>query len=203
MRKLLTTFLILFISNVFAQVVNETTKTKDEYRNKGYFNITKIGYVAIHNLKREIFIPGEGNFYSEPDASDAYAWSLQTINGYFISPFFSLGIGVGLDGYHKPTYNTLPVFIDLRAYLSDEEDSFYAFLDIGPTLRIDGDNSQLRKGILFNIGLGCKYNISNGLYLISDLFFSHKTVSLTDEGIKTSNDIIRANGIGLSLGIIF
>jgi hypothetical protein len=203
MRKLLTTSLILFISNVFAQNVNEIIKTKDEYRNKGYFNITKIGYVAIHNLKREIFIPGEGNFYSEPDASDTYVWSLQSINGYFVSPYLSLGIGVGLDGHHKPTYNSLPVFIDLRAYLSDEEDSFYSFLDIGSTLRIGEDTSQLRKGVLINLGLGCKYKVSNRLYLISDLFFSHKTVSLTDEGIKTSNDIIRANGIGLSLGIIF
>lgn len=202
MRKLLTTFLILFTLNVFAQDVDKS-KAKDEFRNSGYFNITKIGYVAIHELKREIFVPGEGNFYSEPDTGGAHVWSLQTINGYFLSPYFSLGIGVGLDGYHKPTFNTLPIFLDVRAYLTEEGDSFYSFLDIGPTLRIGGDNSELRKGVLFNIGLGYKYKVSNRLYLISDLSYSHKTVSLTDEGIKTSDDTIKANGIGLSLGIIF
>jgi len=202
MRKLIAPFLILFTLNVFAQDVDKL-KAKDEFRNSGYFNITKIGYVAIHELKREIFVPGEGNFYSEPDSGGAHAWSLQTINGYFLSPYFSLGIGVGLDGYHKPTFNTLPVFLDVRAYISDEGDSFYSFLDIGPTLRIGGDNSELRKGVLFNIGLGYKYKVSNRLYLISDLSYSHKTVSLTDEGIKTSDDTIKANGIGLSLGIIF
>ena len=55
----------------------------------------------------------------------------------------------------------------------------------------------------FNIGLGYKFKISEKLFLISDLSYSHKNVSLTNEDIGTSDNIIKANGIGLNIGIIF
>ena len=128
---------------------------------------------------------------------------MQTINGYFISPYFSLGIAIGIDGYHNPKFNTLPVMLDIRTYMSDEEDSFYAFLDIGPSIRIGGENSDLKKGMVFNIGAGYKFKIAENLFVISDISYSHKTVSLTDEWIGTSDFIIKVNGVGLNLGIIF
>lgn len=126
---------------------------------------------------------------------------MQTVNGYFISPYLSLGIAIGLDSDNN--FTTLPVMLDIRAYMSDKADSFYAFLDIGPTLKIGGKNSELRKGLAFNIGLGYKFKISEKLFLISDLSYSHKNVSLTNEDIGTSDNIIKANGIGLNIGIIF
>ena len=200
MKKIILPILLLTSFLSFAQTDSDN---RDFNKNKGYFNITKIGYINVTELRQEIFIPGEGNFFSEPDADNSHVWSLQTINGYFISPYFSLGIAIGLDGYHNPNFNTLPVMLDIRTYMTDEEDSFYAFLDIGPSLRIGGENSELRKGMVFNIGAGYKFKVAENLFLISDISYSHKTVSLTDEGIGTSDFIIKANGVGLNFGIIF
>jgi len=200
MKKILLPFLLLTTFLIFAQ--NETNK-KDVNKNKGYFNITKIGFIANTELKQERFIEGEGNIYSELETNNSHAWSLQTINGYFISPNFSLGIALGLDGYHKPNFNTLPVLLDIRAYLSDKENSLYSFLDIGPSLRIGGENSALRKGMVFNLGFGYKFKVAERLFLISELSYSHKTVSLTDEWIGKSDFVIKANGFGISIGILF
>jgi len=201
MKKLLlfSFFIISFYS--FGQTENKISK--DEYKNNGFFNITKFGYIGVTELKQELFIEGEGNVFSDLDTGKAHAWSLQTINGYFLSPSFSLGIGVGLDGYHNPDFNTLPVVLDTRFYFSDATDSFYTFLNIGPSVRIGGENSKFRKGMVFNIGAGYKFKVANNLFLVSDIYYSHKTVSFTDEWIGTSDNIIKANGFGLSLGVIF
>lgn len=199
MKYLLFTILVLNMFISFGQNGNTKVKSKQ----KGYFNITKIGYISVNKLEQDRYIDGEGNFVSNLDSKKSHAWSLQTINGYFISPRFSLGIAVGLDGYHKPTFNTLPVLLDIRLYLNEEEDSFYSFLDIGPSIKIGGENSKLRKGMVFNIGLGYKFRISDKLFLISDISFTHKTTSLTDEWIDTSDLVIKANGVGINIGILF
>ncbi|PWK20323.1 hypothetical protein [Xanthomarina spongicola] len=201
MKKAL--YLLLFLSFYsFSQNEPENPK-KDVDKNKGYFNITKVSFSVITKLKKDIFIEGEGGFFSDLDTGGAHAWGIQTINGYFISPHFSLGIGIGLDGYHEPDFNTLPVVLDIRTYISDDENSIYVYLDVGPNIRLGGDSSEFRKGMALNLGFGYKFNVGENLFLVSDIFYSHKTVSLTNEGIRTSDYVIKANGTGLSLGFIF
>lgn len=192
----------IFLLFIFFQIVHaQEFQNNDSNKNKGYFNISKVGFINITNSKQETFVRGEGGFYSDLDTTNSYAWSLQTINGYFISPHFSVGIGLGLDGYHNPNINTLPLFIDARGYLSENKNSAYSFIDVGPTIRL-GDGSSFRKGMMLNFGLGYKFSIGHKLFLVSDVFYSHKTVSLTDEWIKTSDNVIKSNGVGLSIGII-
>jgi hypothetical protein len=159
MKKIILLILLLTTFLSFAQ--NDFDKG-DVNKNEGFFNITKIGYIANTSVKQELFIEGEGNIFSELDNSESHAWSIQTINGYFISPYFSLGIAIGNDSYNN--FNTLPLLLDIRTYMSDEEDSFYAFLDIGPSLRIGGENSELRKGMVFNIGVGYKFKIAENYF---------------------------------------
>ncbi|PKP19180.1 MAG: hypothetical protein CVU07_00425 [Bacteroidetes bacterium HGW-Bacteroidetes-23] len=201
MKKLIASIFLLISFYSIGQTENKISK--DENNNVGFFNITKFGYVGVTELKQELFIEGEGNVFSDLDTGKAHAWNLQTINGYFLSPSFSLGIGIGLDGYHNPNFNTLPVVLDARFYFLDESDSFYTFLNIGPSVRIGGENLKFRKGMVFNIGAGYKFKVAKNLFLISDIYYSHKTVSFTDEWIGTSDNVIKANGFGLSLGVIF
>ncbi len=199
-----TLLLILFFTSYITFAQNQIdNKATDTQKNKGYFNITKIGYITNYNLKRDLFIEGVGGIYSELESERSHAWSLQTVNGYFLSPNFSLGVAIGLDGYHNPNFNTLPVLLDVRAYLSKKKNSVYSFLNIGPSLRLGGENSALRKGMVFNIGVGYKYKVGKKLFLVSDIGFSHKTISLTEEWISTSDDTVKANGIGFSIGIMF
>jgi len=175
---------------------------KDTFRNKGYFNITRIGYVSVSKIDQDVFIAGEGNFSFELDAPDARAYSLQTINGYFFGPYFSAGIGIGLDGYHEPNINTLPVFLDLRAYLSDNYNTPFLFLDWG-TLLAASDTFQ--KGNLFNIGVGYKVFISKKkrIALTPEFGYSMKNISLTDESVRASDNTVNISGLHFALGITF
>lgn len=181
----------------------DTDSDKDTYRNQGFFNISKISFSKSNKIKQEVFISGEGNFFSDLDTAGSDTWSFQTINGFFLSPSFSLGIGIGLENHDNPDFNVLPLFLDARAYFSDDGESLYTFLDIGPTIKLDGNESGLNKGVIFNLGIGYKFQVADNLFLVSDAFFSHKTVSLTDEGIGKSDNIVKVNGLGLSLGVIF
>jgi len=203
MKKI--TYILLFITLYSFGQKEHKQKIKyiDSDKNEGYFNITKFSYIKVNSLKQDFFIEGEGGKFRELESDNANAWSLQTINGYFLTPSFSLGLGIGLDGHHNPNYNTLPIFLDIRAYFSEEGNSVYSYLDIGPTIRLGKDNSQFRKGVLFNLGIGYKFNFFNNTFLVSDIFYSHKTVSMTSEGIGKSDNTIKSNGVGLSLGVIF
>ncbi len=197
-----TLLLILLFTSYITFTQNQIdNKVTDPKKNKGYFNITKIGYITNYKLKRDIFIEGADGIYSELESERSHAWSLQTINGYFLSPNFSLGVVIGFDSY--PHFSTLPVLLDVRAYLSKKKNSVYSFLNIGPSLRLGGENSALRKGMVFNIGIGYKYKVGKKLFLVSDIGFYHKTISLTEEWISTSDDTIKDNGIGFSIGIMF
>ncbi len=195
--------IIIFLYFIAASSFGQNTNTDNPPTRKGtFFNITKLGYSSLHDIKREIFVPGQGGTLYILDTNKAHAWSLQTITGYFLSPYFSIGIGVGLDGYHTPTFNTLPVVLDLRLYKSPTEDSLFSYLNIGPTIDI-GDALVLKKGMAFNTGLGYAFKVSHRLSLVSDIFYTHKTISLTDEWIRTSDDTIKTNGLGFSLGVFF
>lgn len=200
MKNILTICAILFSLISSSQ---ETVVDIGHRENTGFFNITKIGYIKAYEIKRDRFVPGVGGFFSEPETSSTGARSSQTINGFFLSPEFSIGLGVGLDSYRNPTANTLPVFLDVRLYFNEDGNSLFVFTDAGATVRIGGENSSLRRGGLFNLGGGYKFSISHTLSLVSEVFLAHKSISLTEEGLEDSNDIIRITGLGFSFGILF
>jgi hypothetical protein len=191
--------LALFTQFAFSQ---EAQPNKDEYRNKGYFNITRFSYVAVGKIKQDLFIPGEGNFSNTLPSNKSNAFSLQTINGYFISPYFSVGVGVGLDGYSNPNINTFPIFVDIRAYFKDDFNSPFVFLDFGGLAKI---SDNFNRGNIFNVGAGYKIFVSKKrrIALVPEIGWSAKTISLTDEKIKTSDNKVDITGVHLGLGIIF
>jgi hypothetical protein len=199
MKKLLFLFsLALFSQLLFSQ---ETDEKKDQFRNKGYFNITRFSYIGVGNIKQDLFVPTVGNSSTDLPSDDAKAFSLQTINGYFFSPYFSAGIGFGLDGYHTPDINTMPAFLDLRAYLNDDYNSAFFFLDWG-TLIDAGDN--FHKGNMFNIGAGYKVFVSKQkrIALMPEIGYSVKNISMTDEKVRTSDNVLNITGVHIGIGII-
>lgn len=196
--KQLYLFFCLFIPSLC--ISQEVKSNNDEYRNKGYFNITRFSYILIDNAKQDIFTPGIGNSTQDLPTDNAKAFSLQTINGYFFNPYFSAGIGVGLDGYSDPNINTFPVFVEVRAYLKDSRNTPFAFIDYGGLIKI-GDN--FKKGNMFNIGAGYKVFITDRLALMPEISYSAKNISLTDEKVKTSDDTVNISGIQFGIGVIF
>jgi hypothetical protein len=181
---------------------NNKEKDVDENRNRGYFNITKFSYINVNKAELEIYSETDGVQVTDLPIDKASAFSLQTINGYFFSPYFSAGLGIGLDGYSNPNINTMPLFIDLRLYLSDQISSMYLYTDFGSLIRIENGP---KRGRMFNIGAGYKLALSkkSRTTIITDLGYSFKQVSNDGEPIRTSDNKILINGLILSLGIIF
>jgi hypothetical protein len=201
-KRIIISVIVLFFPLLFYAQQDDDVN-KGIHKNEGFFNITKISFSTTTKIRQELFIPERGNIFRDVEPNDSKAWSLHTINGFFLSPTLSLGLGIGLENHDNPNFNLLPIFLDARAYLSDEGESLYTFLDVGPTIRLGGDESGLNKGVIFNFGIGYKFQVINDLFMVSDAFYSHKTVSLTDEGIGTSDNFVKVNGFGISIGVIF
>lgn len=197
-KQFLNLTIVLLSAYSFSQ---ETEKYVDENRNEGFFNITQFGYINLNEAKLETFSSSNGNVVTDLPLDNASAYFLQTINGYFIDPFFSVGLGVGLDGYHNPNFNTLPVFLDLRLYLSDDMSSPYVFMDIGTLVKFEGNKNN---GTLFNIGLGYKISLNKKrLMIITDLSYNYKAISNDGLSLRNSNSWTQLRGTALTLGIIF
>ena len=192
---------ILFFILIFTSPLMFSQKNRDidKYRNEGFFNIIRIGIIPLTNVKSEIW--SNGLTVTNLPANKAIAYSFNIINGYFLNPNFSLGIGIGLDGYHNPNANTMPLFVDVRYYFNEEAKSVYAFADVGSLIKVE---NRTRRGSMINLGMGYKFPINEKrIFLVSDISLSHKSISLDDMKISKSTNIIRATGIMLSLGIIF
>lgn len=199
-NNLITLTLLMFCTVcLFAQ--EDSEKDIDKYRNRGYFNITKLGYISVNNASLETFAIGEGVALTDLPSDNAHAFSFHTINGYFFNPFLSAGIGIGLDGYHDPNYNTLPVYLDVRGYLTDGFGSPYVYLNYGTLVKIENGPQN---GNMFNIGLGYKVPITdNRLVLVGDIGYSYKAVSNDGESINDSASYTMLKGIVFSVGVMF
>jgi len=199
-KKLITsTLFILYAICAIAQ--QDSQIDVDEFRNNGYFNITKLGYISVNDASIETFAVGEGVILTKLPSDRANAFSFHTINGYFFNPYLSAGIGVGLDGYHNPNYNTLPIYLDVRGYLTDGLGSPYVYLNYGTLIKIQNGP---RNGNMFNIGLGYKIPLNdNRFVIVSDIGYSYKAVSNDGKSINDSESYAMLKGMVLSLGVIF
>lgn len=192
----------VLLITLFSFSQNDKGKDIDENRNRGFFNITKFSYINVNKAELETFSETEGVIVTDLPIENASAFSLQTINGYFFSPHFSAGLGIGLDGYSNPNINTMPLFVDLRLYLSEQMSSMYLYTDIGTLIGIENGP---KRGRMLNIGAGYKLalNKEKRITIITDLGYSLKQVSNDRQPIRTSDNKILINGLILSLGIIF
>lgn len=197
MKKLIFSFL-LFPFLLQAQESEEVKEVaKDEMHNKCFFNLTKISYTKVNNLEQDT-----GGLTTDLETSGTYSFALQTINGYFLSPYISLGLGAGLEGFISPTLNTFPVFADLRVYLENDYSSPFIFVDYGTLLKL-GD--EFKKGNMFAVGAGYKFFVGKEkkAALVTDLSFSGRNISRTDESLKDSDNKLAIRGITLGVGVIF
>lgn len=194
-----TTLLLSLFMSSFSQ--NKQENNVDEYRNKGYFNITRFSYIKVNEAKLETFSTTNGIVVTELPINKATAYSLQTINGYFFSPYFSAGIGIGLDGYSNPNFNSLPIFLDLRTYFNDGKSSPYLYTNYGTLVKIEGGKNN---GAIFNIGVGFKFPLNkNRFIMVTDISYSYKTISNDGLSIRRSESWTQIKGTMLSLGILF
>jgi len=202
MKKLIFS-LLLFPFFLHAQENDETQEIpKDAMHNKGFFNLTKISYTKITSMEEDLSVGGMGDITTDLETDGTNAFALQTINGYFLSPYISLGVGVGLEGFISPTINTFPAYADVRVYLENDYSSPFIFADYGTLLKI-GD--EFRRGNMFAVGAGYKFFVGKEkrTSLVTDLSFSGRNISMTDASFKDSDRTLTTRGISLGIGVIF
>ncbi|MFA6276086.1 MAG: hypothetical protein WC622_05010 [Pedobacter sp.] len=176
---------ILFFTNtLYAQNDNSQEKTKQE---KGYFNITELGYYAGNsNIRRA----------NDGTSSSVDIKSLRTINGLFLTQKFSLGIGIGVDGVKIKDYgffNTVNAFADVRYYLKDDEDGYFFYMDLGSAIKISSDT---QKGLLLNLGVGHKFMLSDNFIIVPSIGYNQQDFKVTST--KYSNETL-----ALKIGMLF
>jgi len=180
-RFLVSLIALLLFSNIsFAQ----SGRTKQE---KGYFNITEIGaFFGTSNLKAS----------GISDSSPVNVRSLRTINGLFINPKLSLGIGIGLDGVDTKYYgfhNTFNVSADVRYYLKTAHDGFFLYGNVGPSLKID---ENFEEGLMANIGIGHKLTIGSSFVIVPSIGYYH-------QDYKKGNVNFNNETVAFKLGFLF
>lgn len=197
MKKLIFS-LLLFPFLLQAQENEEAQEIpKDAMHNQGFFNLTKISYTKITGLEQDI-----NGLNDDLGTGGTSAFALQTINGYFLSPYISLGLGVSLEGFISPTINTFPAYADVRVYLENDFSSPFIFANYGALLKV-GD--EFRRGNMFAIGAGYKFFVGKEkkTALVTDLSFSGRNISMTGESFKDSDKTLTTRGISLGIGVIF
>jgi hypothetical protein len=163
--KVITLLLISFVAQrVMAQ---ENAKSKGSY-----FNITEFGY---HMGAQRFEINAQGDTFD----TFAQALSLRTINGIFLTDKFSVGVGLGLEGYKTPRTgffqeSAFQVFGDARYYLKNEKNTPFAYADFGHSIRL---NDNFLKGINMGAGVGYKFSLKGKTALQTSLGYSQQNSS--------------------------
>jgi hypothetical protein len=137
-----------------------------------------------------------------------YLASLRAKMGYYLSPRFSLGVGVGLNGYHNYQINTLPVVLDIRYHPVKTLSNLYVYADIGASV-IDSYGTELRtdftSGFLSDMGLAYKIRLGKRIFLNPavgyNLFASVPRVH--NDGNSSYTERITRHTIFLRLGFQF
>jgi len=171
-----------------------------ENKNKGIFNITsfRAGWLTSGDLS--LTSPDNVASNNRLEVSESSLYSLQTITGFYLNPNYSVGLGFGLDRYSNPTYNTMPVFLDIRAYLYDEKNTSFFLLNLGTTISVE---DLFRRGTLSEIGYGYKYTTPRNLRLIGSVNFHVKGLSLTGQPLSTADKSVTLRGLLISFGVLF
>ena len=113
-----------------------TIPDNENAKQSGYINITELNFN---------FNVGINSYY--------HSYGIRTVNGYLFNPYFSLGLGIGIDQYPYVAY--IPVYADLRTYLFPKKIvTPFAAMDLGYSIaasRGDGGN------VLVNPSFGLRY----------------------------------------------
>lgn len=187
--------LIVILSFCANAIYAQNLKSKDPFKNEEIFGIVKFGFGLPLSIEHQ-----HGSVTDEIVSSKASVFSLNVIGGYYLVPELSIGIGLGLDGLHYPSSNTLPIYADFRYYVKDEGNSWYGVLDYGRNLKL---SDAFRKGELIRIGVGYKF-FTKGVCWVADMHYGQYDVSINGEPIrKTQYSYSYKRVLGFSVGIMF
>ena len=190
MKKLIiiTSLLFLFQINFRAQ---------ETYTNRGFVNISKFSLHSVHRFDE--IRDKSGTEYSIRE-NNSMAFGFETINGWFLFPWLSAGIGVGYDYYNIPKHSTFPLYLDLRTYFDRKGNCFYLNFDIGTLIPFD---SKYSKGQVVNLGIGYKFSISQKLNMQLGIVANSKMFNVSGFPEPKPIHEYTANSVSFDIGIMF
>lgn len=167
-------------------------------KNKGLYGTVELGYLKTFNISSD---------YVTYPSSDwkLYGKSLRLGFGYFLNPYFSVGLGIGADRYEEPGANTFPVYVDLRAYLNGEPSSPFVFFDIGNSIQF---SEAQQKGLLMDAGLGYKFSLGKKISLTASMSYNYKKFpewikQLNEESANMEWTDLSRHSLNFKLGLFF
>lgn len=137
--------------------------------------------------------------------------SIHMINGVRINPYFSAGIGVGLDYYdvEGTSFLSMPLFLNLKGYLPvSQKVSLFASFDLGYSVALKSEEGDLSgydaklgmKGLMVTPALGVSFKVAETKAVNLSLGYDVKTATLDVSGASATT---KCNAIGLKLGYAF
>ena len=162
---------VLLVLLTKQEVYAQETETRNK-QEKGFFNITELGYYAgVNDRKTQI-----DQRTIARSVKDVYTLSLRNITGVFLTNKISLGVGVGLDGFqvkNSDFYNTFQLFGDARYYFKNQDNTWYVYGNLGSAVKID---PVLSKGLSGGGGIGCKFMVSWKSAMIASFGYQEQNI---------------------------
>jgi len=174
----------------------------DRERN-GYENGVKAwGYTMIPEFSFGIGQSEGVDRFMDP-LQDQYLLMLTIFNGFTITPFIQLGIGLGLNFWRQRIF--LPVYLDLRANVLKYNNTPFIFVNLGYSLSwIPGEANDNLGGAYAGLGAGAKFKISNRQLMVISLGYLFQQARQWQEIQRVkSKATFDSNFINMKIGFVF
>jgi hypothetical protein len=125
--------------------ISVTSNAQSKSIRHTYYGGVRAGYftgIGQAQTKENLNVPNE-----------TYGFRLNAELGYYFWKRISLGAGAGLEGYHSPSINTLPIYLASKFYATTEPRGLYGYTNLGGAMNV---GTQFKHGAMAEIGIGLK-----------------------------------------------
>ncbi|GHT65923.1 hypothetical protein FACS189452_00910 [Bacteroidia bacterium] len=163
-----------------------------QVNSKTFWGEVELGYAWSIADNGKSYDLSHKNFYGNMYMAH---WCIKA--GYYITPQFSLGAGLSMNGYHNFNINTLPIFVDVRYHLKRIPQLFF-YADVGMPIASSG--IPLTSGFMGDIGLGYRFALGKRIALNPSVGYN---VFCYSQDIGNGKETRSRHSIFLQLGFEF
>lgn len=169
---------------------------------KGFFNLTRVGYQDATNVELKTYTAGQLSSDVVLIPSETYVLSASNITGYFFNEHFSAGVGIEIESINTPELKAIPMFLDLRGYLSKSNNTPFAYFNLGPNINPKIQDANFQSGGVLNVGFGYQREVL-GLLLQLDAAYNFKNLEASSGPQAGNYNSYKVEAMSINLGIIF